>query len=84
MADGESGMSAAFVCEICQTEPLWRLDRHGDAVVSWACAEHLSPVAERMQRDWEITELSVRLIIKMREWNELAANLDAIAKDASS
>lgn len=68
----------AFRCEVCDGEPRWRLDRRGDAVVSWACPEHLAAVSERLQRDWEITELVIRLVPKMREWNEIDANLRAI------
>jgi hypothetical protein len=50
---------------------MWRLDRSGDAVVSWACAPDLSVVCERMQRDHEITELTVRHVIKLQEWIEI-------------
>lgn len=28
-------------CGLCSGKPRWRLDRIGDATVTWACAEHL-------------------------------------------
>lgn len=53
-------MSNAYRCEICYVIPIWRLDRHGDAVASWACDFHLSAVCHGMQRDWEDrTEITV-------------------------
>lgn len=36
-----------------------------------------------MQRDFEVTELVVTLAAKQREWNELAAELDAIIEAAA-
>jgi hypothetical protein len=51
----------AYRCEICDDDrPMWRLDRRGDAAVSWACTRHLSEVCDRMQRGYEVTELVVR------------------------
>ena len=54
-------MSYAFRCEVCAAMPLWRIERRGDAVVSWACMDggHLVTVLDRLQRSWEITELVV-------------------------
>lgn len=31
----------AFRCALCDGKPRWRLGRHGDAVVTWSCSEHL-------------------------------------------
>lgn len=73
---GPVGAGLAFLCEICDDAPKWRFDRRGDAVVSWACAEHFDAVADRLQRDWEITELVVSLSTKRREWTEIATALD--------
>jgi hypothetical protein len=28
-------------CTLCNGKPRWRLGRHGDAVVMWACLDHL-------------------------------------------
>lgn len=54
-------MRFAYRCEVCDDgQPAWRLDRCGDAVVSWACVRHLSEVCENMQRDHETTELVVK------------------------
>jgi hypothetical protein len=72
-------MSRAFYCAICDGEPMWRIERHGDAVISWACAEHLSEEAGRLQRDWEITQLSIRLCSKLREWAEVGTMLEETA-----
>lgn len=64
-------MGAAFRCEVCSGEQMWRIERWGDAVVTWACPEHLSQVCETLQRDHEVTQLSVRLSAKLRERNEI-------------
>lgn len=75
--------SEAFRCEVCSAEPLWSLLRRGDAVVSWACAEHLSQTCERLQRDWEITELVVKLFPKGCEVVEIEAIFQAVEAEAS-
>lgn len=54
-------MSRAYLCEICEEKPTWRLDRHGDAVVSWACNQHLAGVAHGLQRDHEKTLITIYL-----------------------
>jgi hypothetical protein len=54
---------------------MWRLDRRGDAVVSWACPADLSTVLDRLQRDWEVTEVVVRHSPKAREWAEIGTTL---------
>lgn len=69
----------AFRCSVCDQEPLWRIERSGDAAVSWACAPHLSEECERLQRDWEVTELTVYLVPKLREWAEIRQSLQKIA-----
>ncbi|MFN2539562.1 MAG: hypothetical protein ABR549_15615 [Mycobacteriales bacterium] len=54
-------MTAAYRCQICGAHPRWSLTRVGDAVRSWACAEHLSAVCEQLQRGVaRVTELVVR------------------------
>lgn len=58
----------------------WRIDHSGDAVVSWACPDHLSSVCEWLQRDWEITELKVTNAAKTAEWRHVASTLDDIAE----
>jgi hypothetical protein len=54
-------VSYAYRCEICNAMPLWRIERRGDAVVTWACMDpgHLVTVLDRLQRSWETTELVV-------------------------
>jgi hypothetical protein len=64
-------MSRAFRCEICDKTPHWRLDRRGDAVVSWACNDDLAEVCRRLQRHFEVTELVVR------DWARLRAEVTA-------
>lgn len=55
----EDGGSYAFRCRTCDGSPHWRLERRGDAVVSWACGNHLGLVAAALQRSHETTELAV-------------------------
>lgn len=48
-------------------------------MTSWACDDgHLAEVCDRLQRDFEITELVVSDCRKMREWAEIAKSLDEI------
>ncbi len=54
-------MSLAFRCGVCSRQPSWRLDRRGDAVVDWACDDHMVRVLWELQRTWE-TELVVRVV----------------------
>jgi hypothetical protein len=75
-------VSKAFLCEVCESKPLWTLTRHGDVVVTWACDEHLSTVAERLQRDFEITQLTVILSSKAHEWADIERALAAIAAES--
>lgn len=60
-------MTYAFRCNVCDSDPVWRIDRRGDAVVGWACDDDLSTVLHNLQRDWEITELVVRNSVKLNE-----------------
>jgi hypothetical protein len=75
-------MSKAFLCEVCEADPMWRVGRIGDAAVTWACAEHLSAVADGMQRDWEVTRLTLILSSKAEEWASIEAALDAVAEES--
>ena len=50
----------AYRCAICDGDPRWRLDRTGDATVSWACDSHLPAVCDQMQRAFEVTQITVR------------------------
>jgi len=54
-------MSLAYRCEICDEQPTWRLDRYGDAVVSWACNRHLAVVAHSLQREHGKTLITIYL-----------------------
>jgi len=56
-------MSVAFRCQICSGERWWRIERQGDAVVSWACTEHLHEVCDDLQRFHERTELMVTMSV---------------------
>ena len=72
-------MSRAYCCEVCDAaDPRWVIERHGDAVVTWACDGDLAEVCERLQRDREVTRLSVRDARKAREW---AAGMRALNAD---
>jgi hypothetical protein len=72
----------AYHCGICGCgAPTWTVTRRGDAAVSWACDAHLAATAHRLQRDWEVTELVVRLRPKAVEWAEIGQRLAAVTKD---
>ena len=60
--------------------PRWRIERRGDAVVSWSCNQDLSEVCLRLQRDHEITELVVSDSVKRSEWAEIGRSLRGVAK----
>lgn len=54
-------MSLAYCCEICEDSgPRWVITRHGDAVITWACNAHLAVVCMKLQREHEVTQLSLR------------------------
>jgi len=55
------GEGYAWLCGVCDGHGSWRLLRHGDVVVDWACHEHLARVAMRLQRAHEQTKLSVTI-----------------------
>jgi FXSXX-COOH protein len=68
-------VSYAGLCRVCNSDPVWRVERRGDAAVSWACDEDLYAVCQNLQRGWEITELVVTNAVKQREWNEISGTL---------
>jgi hypothetical protein len=73
-------MSRAYCCEVDDApDPHWVIERWGDAVVTWACDSHLAEVCERLQRDREVTKLSVQDARKAREWAGIGRSLNAIA-----
>ncbi len=73
-------MSLYLCCEVCDTTgPHWTITRTGDVVTTWACDAHLAVVCERLQRDFEVTELTVRDSRKAREWAAIGRALDKIA-----
>ena len=74
-------MSYAGLCQVCNSDPIWRVERRGDAAVSWACNDDLIFVCQDLQRDWEITELVVTNAVKIREWNEIAGTLADITAE---
>ncbi len=55
------GEGYAWLCAVCDGHGSWRLLRRGDAVVSWACHEHLARVGMGLQRGHEETELVVKI-----------------------
>jgi hypothetical protein len=72
-----------YLCATCNSEPMWTLTRQGDVATSWACPEHLSEVAEGLQRDTEITRLIVTLSAKEHEWAEIEKALAKVVGDAA-
>lgn len=41
MSPSEHVGTLAYRCQLCDGEPRWRLDRVGDAIVTWACPDHM-------------------------------------------
>jgi hypothetical protein len=74
-------MSLAFRCGQCDGEPAWSIFRVGDAVVSWACDPHLAAECASLQRDWDVTELRVRLWSKQIESVEIGQALERVASE---
>lgn len=73
-------MSLAGCCGRCDVaSPQWRIERRGDAIVSWSCDLDLSDVCADLQRPHEITELVVTDSRKRREIVALDSALDRIA-----
>jgi hypothetical protein len=56
-----SQVSKAYRCKICDTKPVWVIERRGDAVVAWSCDTHLAAICAEMQRWWEDTRLIVKI-----------------------
>ena len=72
-------MSLAFRCEVCDADPHWRIIRVGDVVISWSCDAHLATICDRLQRDFELTQLAIWDSRKMRACAEIGKSLDSIA-----
>lgn len=54
-------MSLAYYCQACSGDAHWRIERRGDAAVTWSCWIDLGRVCLDMQRDHEHTELVITL-----------------------
>jgi hypothetical protein len=52
-------VSRAYHCEKCDGVASWRMDRRGDAAVSWSCNVDVDAVLLRLQRG-SGTEIVVR------------------------
>jgi hypothetical protein len=74
-------MSLAFRCDVCDGNPVWTLVRVGDVVTSWACDRDLPEVLMRLQRDYEVTQITVTLHAKAAEWADLDRSLRRIAEE---
>lgn len=73
-------MSLNGCCEVCdERDPHWVVVRVGDVVVTWACDGHIAQIMAGLQRDHEVTELSVRDARKAREWAGISRALNRIA-----
>lgn len=57
----QQGHALAFHCTVCNGKAPWRIERYGDAVVSWACGPHLAAECAHLQRSRERTRLEVTL-----------------------
>jgi len=57
------GGTYAYRCGWCTRRATWRLQRVGDAAVTWACTRDLSDECERWQRDGEHTRLVVTHVV---------------------
>jgi hypothetical protein len=68
-------------CEVCDKDPRWTLTRRGDVVTTWSCALHIDQIADRLQRDHEVTELVVTFTAKSIEWASVFRSLEAIAEE---
>lgn len=66
-------------CCVCDNEATWQVTRRGDVATSWACGDHLASVCDDLQRDFEVTELVVKLYQKSVEWSQLNYRLNKIA-----
>ncbi|MEV5211260.1 hypothetical protein AB0K35_27690 [Micromonospora sp. NPDC053740] len=70
-----TGSGYAFRCEVCDSDPRWTITRIGDVATTWACDTDLAAACDRMQRDFEVTELRVTHYAKALEWAEVARTL---------
>jgi hypothetical protein len=74
-------MSLYLCCEVCDAaDPHWTIMRKGDVATTWACDDHLAQACELLQRDFEVTELTVRDSRKAREWVAIGKALNEIAE----
>lgn len=74
-------MSLAYCCGVCDApDPHWVVERWGDAVVTWACDDCLAEACRQLQRDHEVTKLSVRDYRKACEWAVITRTLNEIAE----
>lgn len=60
-------MTPPYHCEVCICPADWRIDREGDAIVTWSCDGHLAVIFTELQRDHEVTRLIVRNCERMRD-----------------
>lgn len=75
------GHGYADHCEVCDgADPNWVIVRIGDVVMSWACDPHLAQVCDRLQRDFEVTELRVTNARKAQEWASIRRTLAEATK----
>lgn len=76
------GEGYANCCEECDERyPKWSIVRVGDVVCTWACDDHLAVACERLQRDWEVTELRVKHFQKSVEWAQIGETLRTITPE---
>jgi hypothetical protein len=75
-------VTRAYCCEICGVpDPHWVIERWGDAVVTWACDDHLAAACDALQRYPEVTKLSVRDNRKAREWAAIGRSFNEILEN---
>jgi hypothetical protein len=77
--DRQGGAGLSNACRACNADPIWTISRIGDMATSWACNDDLAAVCEWLQRDFEVTQLRVRLTAKSIEWNQMNHALNRIA-----
>ena len=54
-----SGSGALYRCGQCDEMPMWQVQRTGDLATEWACTLHLHDVCWDLQRDFEMTKVTV-------------------------
>jgi hypothetical protein len=72
------GSGYLYRCFVCDGDGHWRIERRGDVATTWSCADHFTEVAEHMQRDHEVTQLTVTLASKAAEWGEITRMLRSV------